>query len=109
MYRRGFEFPLDSSCTEYGLKGVYHDILAPVRVIQTFEFEGMPGHVTLETATLEEVGGKTKVTAVSVFQSVEDRDGMVASGMEGGARETYERLAEVVEGLLSRAYTELPP
>lgn len=73
-----------------------------MRVIQTFEFEGMPGHVTLETATLEEVTGKTKVTAVSVFQSVEDRDDMVASGMEGGARETYERLAEVVEGLLSR-------
>ena len=92
----------DAEGNEYSFKGVYHDIVAPERVVQTFEFEGVPGHVSLDTATLEEIDGKTKFIAVSVFQSIEDRDGMVQSGMEGGARETYERLAEVIEGLLVR-------
>ena len=85
--------------TEFGFHGVYHDVVAPERVTQTFEFEGVPGHVSLDTATLEEADGKTTMVATSVFQSVEDRDGMVASGMEGGARETYDRLAEVIESL----------
>ena len=67
---------------------------------QTPEFEGAPGHVQLETAMLDETDGKTTMTALSVFQSAEDRDAMVQQGMEGGARETYERLAEVIEGLL---------
>jgi uncharacterized protein YndB with AHSA1/START domain len=85
--------------TEFGFHGVYHDVVAPERVTQTFEFEGVPGHVTLDTATLEELDGKTTFVSTSVFQSVEDRDAMVASGMESGARETYDRLAEVIEGL----------
>ena len=92
----------DAEGNEYAFKGVYHDIVAPERVVQTFEFEGVPGHVSLDTATLEEIDGKTKFVAVSVFQSIEDRDGMVQSGMEAGARETYDRLAEAIEGLLSR-------
>ncbi len=91
----------DADGNEYAFKGVYHDIVAPRRVIQTFEFEGMPGHVSLETATFEEIDGKTRYVGVSVFQSVEDRDAMVQSGMEEGARETFDRLAEVIEGLSS--------
>ncbi len=83
----------------YAFKGVYHDVVAPERVILTFEFEGMPGQVSLETATFEEVEGKTRFVGVSVFQSVEDRDAMVQSGMEEGARETYDRLAEVIQSL----------
>ncbi len=86
--------------TEYGFRGVYHDIVAPDRVVQTFEFEGMPGHVSLDTATLEEVDGKTKYVGVSVFQSVADRDGMAQSGMEEGASEGFDRLAEVIQSLL---------
>ncbi|MQA88115.1 MAG: ATPase [Streptosporangiales bacterium] len=89
----------DAEGNEYGFHGVYHDIVAPEQVVQTFEFEGMPGHVSLETATFEEVGGKTKYVAVSVFQSVEDRDGMAQSGMQEGASETMDRLAEVIRGL----------
>lgn len=85
--------------TAYAFKGVYHDVEVPHRVVQTFEFEGAPGHVSLETATLEEVDGRTRLEAVSVFQSVQDRDAMVQSGMEEGARETYERLAEVIAEL----------
>jgi uncharacterized protein YndB with AHSA1/START domain len=89
----------DTDGTEYAFKGVYHDLVAPERVVQTFEFEGAPGHVSLETLTLEEVDGKTKYVGVSVFQSVEDRDAMVQSGMEEGAREGMDRLDEVVQSL----------
>jgi len=63
----------------------------------------MPGHVGLETATLEEVGGKTLMTAVALFGSVEDRDMNVANGMEAGSRETDDRLDEVIQGLLMPA------
>lgn len=88
---------------EFGFHGVYHDVVAPERVVQTTEFEPVPGSVGLETATLEEVDGKTTMVAVALFPSVEARDMTVASGMEGGARETYDRLAEVIEGLLAKA------
>lgn len=87
---------------EFGFHGVYHDIVAPERVVQTTEFEGFPGSVGLETATLEESEDKTLMVAVSLFPSVEARDMTVASGMEAGARETYDRLAELVEGALAR-------
>ncbi|MQA07683.1 MAG: ATPase [Pseudonocardiaceae bacterium] len=93
----------DDDGNEYGFRGVYHDVVAPERVVQTFEFEGLPGHVCLETITLEEVDGKTKYTGLSVYQSVEDRDGMAASGMQDGARESLELLAELVAELLSKA------
>ncbi|MGZ7133944.1 MAG: SRPBCC domain-containing protein, partial [Halobacteriota archaeon] len=72
---------------------------ARVVSIRTSEFEGMPGHVSLETATFEEHDGKTTVTAIAVFQTVEDRDGMLQSGMEQGATETMERLAELLQKL----------
>ena len=82
---------------EHGFHGVFHLVEAPHRLIQTFEYEGAPGHVSLESMTLEERDGKTLVTAQSVFQSVEDRAGMMADGgMEAGARETYERLEELL-------------
>ena len=83
---------------EFGFHGVYHEV-TPERVIQTNEFEGVPGAVALETATLEERDGKTYFTAVSLAPSVEARDMMVAHGMEEGARETYDRLDEVIQGL----------
>ena len=82
---------------EYGFHGVNHAVEAPVRICQTFEFEGVPGHVALQTATFEAVGNKTRVTAHAVFETVMDRDGMVASGMQSGADESVERLAELLE------------
>lgn len=85
---------------EYAFHGVYHDITAPERIVQTFEYEGVPGHVALETATFEETpDGKTRFVGVSVFQSVEDRDGMAASGMEDGMRDTYDRLDALLASL----------
>ncbi len=72
---------------------MYHEVTAPERTVQTFEFEGVPGHVLLDTARFEDFDGKTKLTQQSVFQSVEDRDGMVQSGMEEGSTESMDRLA----------------
>jgi uncharacterized protein YndB with AHSA1/START domain len=92
----------DKDGNEFGFHGVNHEVLAPERIIGTFEFEGLPesGHVLLETIKFEELpGGRTRMTGQSVFQSVEDRDGMVQSGMEGGTVESYERLDELLETL----------
>ena len=81
----------------YAFHGVYHDVVAPERIVQTFEYEGMPGHVVLETAVFEDLGGgKTRVETQSVFQSIEDRDGMVASGMEVGINDGYDRMNELM-------------
>jgi uncharacterized protein YndB with AHSA1/START domain len=86
----------DPQGNEHAFHGVYHDITAPERLVFTFEYEGVPGHVLLDTVTLEEVDGKTRLTDQSVFQSVADRDGMVQSGMESGATEMMERLEELL-------------
>jgi len=83
---------------EHGFRGEYREIVPPERIVWTFEWEGMPGHVSVDTLTLEDLGGgRTKLIAHSLFDSVEDRDGMLQSGMEEGASETYDRLAEHVE------------
>jgi uncharacterized protein YndB with AHSA1/START domain len=85
---------------EFGFHGVYHSITAPERVVDTFEFEGMPGHVLMETSMFEALpDGKTKLTVSSVFQSVADRDGMLQSGMEYGTNESYERFDELLATL----------
>lgn len=83
----------------FGFHGVYHSVTPSEGLVYTFEFEGMPGHVLLETVTFEEQDGKTKMTTRDVFQTVEDRDGMLKSGMEGGAAETTDRFAELLKEL----------
>jgi uncharacterized protein YndB with AHSA1/START domain len=90
----------DAEGNEYAFHGVYHEVLAPERVIDTFEFEGLPetGHVTLETMKLEELPGRrTRLTTQSIFQSVADRDGMLQGGMAEGTNDTYDRLAELLK------------
>ena len=92
----------DAEGKEYGFHGVYHEILAPERIIDTFEFEGLPetGHVTLETMRLEALpGGRTRLISQSVFQSVADRDGMLQSGAAEGVNDTYDRLEELLKKL----------
>jgi uncharacterized protein YndB with AHSA1/START domain len=85
---------------EYAFSGVYREVVRPERVVQTWNFEGIPpGHESVETLTLEEQNGKTKWTSRAVFKSVEDRDGLIQSGMESGMRETMDRLAELLESL----------
>ena len=71
--------------------------MPPERIGWTFEFEGMPGSISVDTMTLTEEDGKTTITTMSLFDSVEQRDGMLQSGMETGAAETYDRLAELME------------
>ncbi|CAG1769206.1 hypothetical protein BAC3_00119 [uncultured bacterium] len=88
----------DKDGNEYGFHGTFHEMSEEL-MIQTFEFEGLPerGHVVLDTMRLEELpGNRTRVTIQSVYQSVEDRDGMVKSGMETGVREGYERLDDIL-------------
>jgi uncharacterized protein YndB with AHSA1/START domain len=86
----------DAAGNAYGFHGVYHEVLAPERLVHTFEFEGAPGHVLLQTVRFKDVGGNTEVTSQAVFQSVETRDGMVKAGAEGGAIEGWDRLAELL-------------
>ena len=89
----------DQSGNKYAFHGVYHEVSAPERIIGTFEFDGIPekGHVTLETTRFEALpGDRTRLTTRSVFQSVEDRDGALRSGMDRGIIESYERLDELL-------------
>ncbi len=91
----------DKEGNAYAFHGTIHTMSEEL-MIQTFEFEGMPeaGHVTLDTMRLEKLpNDRTKITIHSVFQSVSDRDGMVASGMESGVREGYERLDDLLAGM----------
>jgi uncharacterized protein YndB with AHSA1/START domain len=86
---------------EYGFHGVFHGAPSPDGIVRTFEYEGAPGHVSLETLTLEERGGKTVARTNAVFQSVADRDAMIESGMEEGVNEGFERLDELLARLAS--------
>jgi uncharacterized protein YndB with AHSA1/START domain len=91
---------LDDQGNEFGFHGVFHGTPSPDQIVQTFEFEGYPGHVQMDTARFEDLGGgRTVVRMQSVFQSVEDRDGMIASGMERGMREGFERLDELMANM----------
>jgi uncharacterized protein YndB with AHSA1/START domain len=77
--------------------GSFHEVRPASRLVQTFTWEGMPDGVSLETVTFEEIEpGLTRVTAVSVVDSIEARDAMVASGMESGVHEGYEKLDELL-------------
>ena len=72
---------------------------SPERIVYVEEFEAMPGHAAVTTVTLDERAGKTFMTLRSVYQSREDRDGVIGSGMEWGARLSYLQLDEVLEGM----------
>ncbi len=87
---------------KYTFHGVYHEVLAPERIIGTFEFDGLPekGHVIMGTTKFEDLGnGRSRLVHQSVFQSVQDRDGMLQSGMEHGVSEGYDKLDELLKKL----------
>ena len=89
----------DKDGNEYGFHGTFH-AMSLESMVQTFEFEGYAGHVSLDSMTLEELpGNRTRATIHSVFQSVTDRDGMIQNGMEKGVTEGYERLDEILSRL----------
>ena len=84
----------------HGFEGRFAEVTPPERVVQTFEWDGMPGHVALETMTLEDLGdGRTRLVTTSLFMTAQDRDGMVQSGMEGGLNESYAALDRVLAKL----------
>ena len=85
--------------SEEGFRGEFREIVPPERFSWTFEWEGMPGHVGVESYTFEEHAGKTTLTATSVFNTLEERDGVIASGMEAGANESADRLEELLASL----------
>jgi len=84
--------------SEHAFRGVFREVLVPERIVQTFEWEGMPGHVSVDTATFEDLGERTRIVSTSVFHTPEERDGMLESGMERGMNETYSRLDELLAG-----------
>lgn len=84
----------------YVFLGEFREIVPPEKVVQTFGMEGMfEGKTIVETLTLEEVAGRTNYKVVSVYDSIEDRDAMVATGFEDGARETLDQVEEILREL----------
>jgi uncharacterized protein YndB with AHSA1/START domain len=89
----------DRAGNTYAFHGVYHEVFSPERIINTFEFEGLPekGHVVLDTVVFEALpDGRTRLRAQAVFQSIADRDEQIQAGMETGVVEGYERLDELL-------------
>lgn len=81
----------------HGFEGRFREVTPPERVVQTFEWDGMPGYVIINTMTLEELGAdRTRMVTVSLFSTTEERDGMLQSGMEGGMNQSYAALDRVL-------------
>lgn len=86
--------------SRHAFRGVYREVAPPERLVYTFEFEGMPGHISVETITFEPLAGnKTKMIDHMLFDNAEDRNGMLQSGMEEGATESMNRLEEYIRTL----------
>jgi uncharacterized protein YndB with AHSA1/START domain len=83
----------------YGFRGVFHSMSVD-NMVQTFEFDGAPGHVSLDTQTIEDLpGGRSRVKSHSIFMSVADRDAMVEAGMGDGVEDGFNRLDELLPSL----------
>jgi uncharacterized protein YndB with AHSA1/START domain len=92
-----YRYVMTSDGNEFGFHGSFHEVRPDELIVQTFTFDGMPDGVALERLVLEDLGdGRTRLTATSLFDSFADRDAFVASGMEEGVREGYERLDELL-------------
>jgi uncharacterized protein YndB with AHSA1/START domain len=84
----------------HGFEGRYREVTPRERLVQTFEWDGMPGYVAVDTAVFEDLGdGRTKVVTTSLFHTTEERDGMLASGMEAGLNESYAALDDLLRTL----------
>jgi uncharacterized protein YndB with AHSA1/START domain len=95
-----WRFVEHSSEGVHGFEGRYREVTPPERIVQTFEWDGMPGHVVVETMVLEDLGdGRTKIINTSLFHTAEERDGMLQSGMEGGLNQSYEALDRVLAAM----------
>jgi len=84
---------------EYGFYGSFHEVRPNERIVQTFGFDGWPDAVSLEILTLEDLGsGRTRLRSQSIVESIEARDAMLASGMESGVVQGYEKLDDLLAG-----------
>lgn len=92
----------DAGGNEYVFFGAYHEIAPPKRIVETFEFESMPGHGLLETDTFEDLGGRTRLTNHLVFRNAEERERMLQAGMKEEMAGTMDRLAGLLENLKIR-------
>ena len=85
---------------EHGFEGRYREVTPKSRIVQTFEWDGMPAHPIRETMTLTDLGdGRTRLNVTSQFYTREERDGMAQSGMEIGMNQSYEALDRVLAGM----------
>ena len=83
---------------EHAFRGVFKEIDEPTKLVSTFEYEPMAGHVLTQTVTFDEQpDGTTKLTTVAHYDNLQDLQGMVDMAMEDGQRESMERLAAMVE------------
>lgn len=93
----GYRYTHADDGGEYRFFGSFHEVRAPERIVQTFTFEGFGDSVCLETMTLTPLpGGRTRLVAQSLYDSFAARDAMLASGMDVGVNEGYERLDELL-------------
>ena len=97
--RTGGEWRYTGSREDFsmGFWGSFHEVRPAERLVQTFSFDGAPDSVSLETMTFEPLdGGRCRITGVSVVESLEIRDQILASGMDVGVNEGYEKLDELL-------------
>jgi uncharacterized protein YndB with AHSA1/START domain len=93
---------INADGSQAGFRGVYREVVAPERLVYTFEYEGTPGRVLVDTVTFDDLGERTRVTIHSLFHTSEERDGMLSAGMEVGLNEGYEALDELLAELAAR-------
>lgn len=86
----------DSDGSEIEFRGVFRELVEPERIAMTFEWDGMPGYVSVDTATFENLGERTRIVSTTIFHTQEERDGMIESGMEKGLNESYARLDQLL-------------
>ena len=84
----------------HGFEGRYREVTPRDRLVQTFEWDGMPGYVAVDTAVFEDLGdGRTKVVTTSLFHTTEERDGMLESGLADGLNQSYAALDDLLRTL----------
>jgi uncharacterized protein YndB with AHSA1/START domain len=87
----------DAEGNEHAFRGVFTAVVPPERLAYTFEYEPMAGHISTDTITFVALAdGKTRMISRTTFDTLEDLEGMLQSGMEGGAVETWDRLEELL-------------
>lgn len=93
-----WRFVVDGKGGTQGFEGRYREVLPQDRIVWTFEWDGMPGHVAVETVQFEDLGdGRTRIVTTSLFFTTQERDGMLRSGMEEGLNDSFEALDRLLE------------